>query len=75
MATKTEKEKKVRYNLTLPEEVYEEVARIADERHTTVINVLRMFIKLGLMAVEIDETSGASLLIREGKHERELLIL
>lgn len=64
-----------RYNLSLPKGIFDEVEAIAESRHMTVISVLRMFVKLGLLAVEIDETPGSYLLIREGDKEREIVIL
>ncbi len=64
-----------RYNLVLPDTIYSEVERIADSRGTTVIEILRKFIKLGLLAVKVEETEGAALLIREGDSTREIILL
>jgi len=64
-----------RYNLVLPEELYEEVQRVALEQHTTVVELLRKFIKLGLLAVDIENTPDAQLIIREGEKERQLVLL
>jgi predicted transcriptional regulator len=62
-----------RYNLVLPAEVFDEVKTIADSRNTTVKQLLHRFIKLGLIAIKIDETPGAALIIREGDSEREIV--
>lgn len=64
-----------RYNLALPEELFEEVADIAKRHDTTVVDILRRFIKLGLLATKIQETENAALLIREGNTERHILLL
>lgn len=64
-----------RYNLVLPQELYDEVQRIADEQHTTVVEVLRKFIRLGLLAFEIQNTPDAALIIREGDDEKEIFLL
>lgn len=64
-----------KYNLALPQALFDELQEVADKRHTTVVELLRRFIKLGLIAIQIDETPDAALIIREGDKEREILIL
>ena len=64
-----------RYNLVLPEDLFEEVQRLADRQQTTVVELLRRFTKLGLLVTQIQETPGAALIIREGDREREILLL
>lgn len=64
-----------RYNLVLPEVIYSEVEKIAESRGTTVVEILRKFIKLGLLAVKVEETNGSALLIREGDNTREIILL
>ena len=72
---KTAKSDIKKYNLALPQELFDELQEVADKRHTTVVELLRRFIKLGLIASQIDETPDAALIIREGNKEREILIL
>ena len=69
--------KKKRYNLVLPEDLFDEVGKAADARHTTVVEMIRRFITLGLLAIDLDETPGAALLIREreGEEMREIRFL
>jgi len=64
-----------RYNLVLPKELFDEVQKLAESRHTTVVEMLRKFIKLGLLAIQIEETPDATLLVREGDTEREIILL
>lgn len=64
-----------RYNLVLPETLFDELQKLAEERHTTVVELLRRFIKLGLLTIQLEETPGAALLIREGDTEREVVFL
>lgn len=64
-----------RYNIVLPEALYTEVQRIADQKHEPVVDLLRRFIKLGILAAQLQETPGSALLIREGDSEREILII
>ena len=64
-----------RYNLALPRELFEQVEELAELNQTTVVEVLRRFIKLGLVASRIEQTPDAALLIREGSTEREIILL
>lgn len=64
-----------RYNLALTEEMYAELERVARKRHTSVVEILRRYIKLGLLVEQIDDRPGAELLIREGARERQLVLL
>ena len=49
-----------RYNLVLTDELFGELERVARKRHTSVVEVLRRYIKLGLMVEEIDEKPDAA---------------
>ena len=69
------KNKMKRYNLVIPDELFSEVQELADEKHTTVVELFRRFIKLGLLATQIEDSPKASLLIREGDTEREIIML
>ena len=67
--------KTVRYTLVLPSEMYKEVQVIAADRYTTVANILRRFIKLGLLSIQIEEQSDTALIIRQGDSEKEIVLL
>ena len=64
-----------RYSLVLPEDLYEEVRGLAETRHTTVVEVLRRFVRLGLLVAQVESTPDAALVIREGDTEREIILL
>lgn len=64
-----------RYNLVLPEDLYDEVKKAAEEKHTTVVEILRQFIKLGLLMTQIENSPEAKILIREGDSEKELILI
>ncbi len=64
-----------RYNLVVPDSLFREVQELADRQGTTVVEVLRRFIKLGLLATQVMETPGSALVIREGEREREIVLL
>ncbi|MDI6695368.1 MAG: hypothetical protein QME21_10000 [Anaerolineales bacterium] len=64
-----------RYNLVLPGEMFTELERVARKRHTSVVEVLRRYIKLGLLVEEIDARPGSELLIREGERERQIVLI
>lgn len=63
-----------RYNLALPKELFDELKKAADEKGMTVVEILRKFIKLGLLILEIQDKPGSALIIREGDTERQILI-
>jgi ATP-dependent Clp protease ATP-binding subunit ClpA len=64
-----------RYNLALPEEMFREVEQLAAREHTTVLEVIRRSVKLGLLVAQVQQNPAASLLIREGGTERQLVVL
>jgi hypothetical protein len=64
-----------RYSLVLPEDLFEEIQHLAEKRQTTVVDLIRRFIKLGLLAAQVEETPGAAFIIREGDTEREIIFL
>ncbi len=64
-----------RYNLVLPEDLYDDVRRQADEHGTTVVELIRKFIKLGLLALDVQKNPESAFIIREGDTERELILL
>jgi len=64
-----------RYNLVLPEELYRELQTLAEKRHTTVLELLRRFVKLGLLVAKAEESPDMAFILREGDKERELLLL
>jgi hypothetical protein len=66
---------KKRINLVLPQELHAEVKKVADKNNSTVLEVLKRFIKIGLLAVEV-KRAGGSLIIREPDGtEKEIIIL
>ena len=64
-----------RYNLAVPEDLFNEVQRIAEQRGTTFVEMVRRFIRLGILTAHIEETPGAALIIREGDVERQVLLV
>ena len=64
-----------RYTLVLPEALFDELQGLADTRGTTVADLLRRFVKLGLLAIRVEEDPDSALIIREGGTEREILLL
>jgi predicted DNA-binding protein len=64
-----------RYTLVLPDQVFEQVEQLAKSEGTTIVTIVRKFIKLGLLVTEIQLDPDASIIIREGEDEKHLLIL
>ena len=75
-AREKEKADVKRYNMVLPEKVYEDLKTVADMHSITIAEVLRKYIKLGLIASEIEETPGLDLVLREeGKPDKTLVLI
>ena len=64
-----------RYSLSLPTDVYEKLEELADERGTTILALLRQFIRLGVLAAETDlEDPENGVFIRTNGKDTRLLI-
>jgi hypothetical protein len=61
-----------RYNLELSVELFDELRQVADRQHTTMVDVVRKFIKLGLA---IENIPDSNLYIREGNSFSRLIFL
>lgn len=64
-----------RYNLVLPEDIFNELQQTADDRYTTVAELIRQFIKLGLFVVKSEGREGSAMFIREGATEQRILLV
>jgi len=64
-----------RYNLVLPEALFLEVQDLAGRQHVTVLELLRKFIRLGLLVAKAEESPDTVFLLREGNTERQLVLL
>ena len=54
-----------RYTLTLPSEIYDELRIQADQRGMSIKELVRQCLKLGLLAVKLEEQPDTGLFIRE----------
>jgi hypothetical protein len=64
-----------RYNLALPEELFNELQELAERKQTSVVDILRRSIKLGLLAASLEETPDSAIIIRRGGVEREIVLI
>lgn len=72
---KAKKEDLKRYSLVIPSDLFDEVQNLAEEHQTTVVDLFRRFIRLGLLAMYLQEKPDAALVIKEGDTEQRLLLL
>jgi len=63
-----------KYTLVVPQKLFEEVQELAQEEHTTVVDIIKQSLKLRLLAARLAKSSEADILIREGGVERILVI-
>jgi hypothetical protein len=64
-----------RLNLVLPEDLYRELQEVADKKHTNIQELIRKFLKLGLLAVEMEDAPDSQIIFREAGVERRVVIL
>lgn len=64
-----------RYNLALPEDLFNELQQTADQRQTTVVELLRKFIKLGLLIIQTEDSSGSTFWLKEGDSEKQIILI
>ncbi|HEX9990864.1 MAG TPA: hypothetical protein VGE45_20595 [Chloroflexia bacterium] len=64
-----------RYSLALPEDMFAQLEETARNRGMTVVELLKTFIKIGFLVIQVDENDNAALIIREGDKEREVVLV
>jgi len=57
------------------EKSFQDLQGLADQRQVTVLELLRKFIRLGLLVAKAEDSPDAVFVIREGDKERELVLL
>ena len=63
-----------RFNLVLPDEQLKRTQKVAEDRGETVTDVIRQFIRMGLLVDEM-EKSGGELIARRAGSEQRLILL
>lgn len=71
----SKKGKVKRYNLVLPNSLFDEVQILANDEKISVLELLKRFIKIGLVLTKFARSPNARLILREGDRERELVLL
>lgn len=61
-----------RYSLVIPNTLYQQVKHEASKNGTTVIELFRKLIKIGLMALQIQDDPNRALIIQEGDTEKQI---
>jgi hypothetical protein len=64
-----------RFNIGLPDALANELQSVADANGTTVVELVRRFVKLGLLAIKLQESPDSGLIIREGTEEHKIFLL
>ncbi|MCX6023858.1 MAG: hypothetical protein NTZ05_19440 [Chloroflexi bacterium] len=74
MADVPDATRQARYNLVLPEASLRELQGIASKRGITLVDLLRKFIRLGLLYNSIEDKPDSALIIRDGGKDREIIL-
>jgi ATP-dependent Clp protease ATP-binding subunit ClpA len=61
--------------VTLPRDLYDELRALAAARETTVDQLVLRFVRLGLLALAVQDKPDGALIVREGNREREIVLL
>ena len=69
------KKNQQRHNLVLPAELHRKLQVVAERQGTSVTELIKTCLKIGLLALEVENTPGAELMIRENGAERRILIV
>lgn len=69
------KAKVARYNLIMPEKLFEELKKLADEENTSLVDIIRRAIRLGLFVDKVQKDPDAALILRKNGVERQVIIL
>jgi hypothetical protein len=62
------------YNMVIPEKLFDEIKALADSKGTTVKEIIRQFIKLGMIAAKIERKPDSALILRTGDKDTEIIL-
>lgn len=62
------------YNLAIPKPLFDELQQRVSNEHTSMLELLRRLIRIGLIVYKLSETPGAEIIVRQGDRERELVL-
>lgn len=62
-----------RYSLVIADSLFAEVQQTAEEEHTSIVDLLRRYVKLGLHISKIASNPDTHIIIRNGEGDREIL--
>ena len=62
-----------RYNLLMPEDLFNRLEVLANEKQVSLAELIRTFLKIGLILVELQHDDSVSIVVRDSNRERELM--
>jgi hypothetical protein len=65
MAVNSVNTRRSRYNLDLPDSIYDELKEVAHKRRRSVAELVRRFIEFGLIAEKVQDAPDSAVLFRE----------
>lgn len=63
------------YNLALPSNLFDEVYALAKDERVSVLELLKRFIKVGLIITKVTRSPDTHIIIQQGDRERELVLI
>jgi LysM repeat protein len=67
--------KRARYHLSMPVSLHEELQVIADEEQVSIAEIMRRFLKLGVVASKLGQSQDAHLCIANGDTIQQIIVL
>jgi hypothetical protein len=75
MPTKKLSRKVHRYNLVLETRLYDKLTEIAASKGITLVELMRKYIRLGLIVSALEDEPGSKLIIRTDDTEKEIILI
>lgn len=69
------KQKQKRYSMVIQPDLYAQVEAVANSHGASVVDILRRFMRLGIMLDEANSNPDAAIIVREAGVEKEIVLI
>jgi hypothetical protein len=66
---------KKRYSLVVAEDLFDELQELAEQKDTSVVELIRKFIRLGLIVSKAENSPDTTFLLKKGDEVQQILIV
>jgi hypothetical protein len=68
-------DKRAQYHLSMPVVLHEELQAIADEQQVSIAEIMRRFLKMGVVASKLAQSPDAYLCVAQGDMIQQIIVL